>query len=105
MPARYIRVFEPTPRYLISVPCLAQLAKRAALALLGFGSTAHAQWVLLLIKQHARLARLDTCLSQGHVGVMTEREPMLAAGEAIAQRPRGTIPSLLAQVEPVAVAE
>jgi len=30
---------------------------------------------------------------------------MLAAGEAIAQRPRGTIPSLLAQVEPVAVAE
>src|SRR6185437_13341221 len=105
MPARNARVLDPPTDDLVPVPLFAQLSKRAALALRGLSGAAHAQGVLLLVEQHTGLPRLDAGLCKRHGRVVADGQPMLAATEVIAQRPRGATASLLAQIQPIAVTE
>jgi hypothetical protein len=98
-------VLEPARLDLGAIPVLAQRLERSLLAFLRQGSAPDSQWVLLLVEQHTSLARFYACLRERHVGIVTEREPMLPSREVIAKRPRRAFAGLLTQVQPVAVAE
>lgn len=102
MPARNARMPDSQADDLVLVPLLAQLAKRAAVALRG---AAHGQGVQLLIEQYARLPCLYARLGERHIGVVPQGQPMLAAAEVATQRPGGAVAAPLAQVQPIAIAE
>ena len=98
-------MLEPARLDLGAIPVLAERLERSLLPLLRQRRTTNGQRILLLVEQHTRLACFDARLCKRHVGIVAEREPMLSAGEVIAQCPRGAVARLLAKVQPVAVAE
>ncbi len=110
--SRHLRVLE-TPRIdLRAVPILGEIAKRLARLLGGdrgplrlFGLLLGEQRITPLVEHEALLPRLDPRRGETHVGEVAEGHPAFAAGEAIAEHPRGTLARLLPEVEAIAVAE